>query len=87
LGVDHPLTLEAMNNLTFFQKDQGYFDEAKSLYEECMEKQLSTMGPGHPDVPKSLNNLADIVRVQGRFDDAERFIDRALQQVHVGEVN
>jgi hypothetical protein len=58
LGVNHPNSLTAMNNLALaFDRQDRYF-EAQDLYHCCVDCQKSTLGNDHPDTLMTMNNLA-----------------------------
>lgn len=47
---------------------QGRYDEALKLYEEVVQIDLTTLGPGHASVAATLNNMALVCAFAHRID-------------------
>jgi hypothetical protein len=45
-----------MNSLAVLYDEQGQYDQAQPLYEECLETRQSTLGKTHPDTLCLMNN-------------------------------
>jgi tetratricopeptide (TPR) repeat protein len=78
LGVDHPDTLVAMNDVAYLYMDQGRYDEAEPLYHEALEIKKRVLGDDHPSTLIAMSNLARTYRNQGRYDEAEPLYREAL---------
>ncbi len=66
---DHA-TLSAMNNLAILYDNQGEYEKALPLYEECLRQNTVTFGQQHPVTLHSMNNLACLYDDQGQFTKA-----------------
>lgn len=66
LGVLHPDTLDAMDDLAALLWEQGDLSEAEELYAELVETRSIVLGPSHADTLRSRLNLALVVRELGR---------------------
>jgi tetratricopeptide (TPR) repeat protein len=51
-------------------QDQGEYDRALPLLEDCLEKRKRILGDDHPDTLVSISNLADLLQDQGEYDRA-----------------
>ncbi|KAK4457637.1 hypothetical protein QBC42DRAFT_278636 [Cladorrhinum samala] len=71
LGVDHPSTLESMDNLASIYMNQGRWEEAESLWVQVLETSKRILGEDHFGILKSMDNLAWIYMKQGRWKEAE----------------
>ena len=60
----------AMNNLALLYHNQGKYDKAEPLLEQCYEMMKSKIRPDHPDTMTAMNNLAVLHYKQGRYDKA-----------------
>jgi non-specific serine/threonine protein kinase/serine/threonine-protein kinase len=78
-GVDHPSTLNSMNNLAELYREQGRLDEAESLHIETLETRKRVLGDDHLETLESMNNLALMYMNNGRYDEAESFFLEALE--------
>ncbi|RGD58430.1 tetratricopeptide repeat protein [Kitasatospora xanthocidica] len=79
LGIDHPDTLTARNNLAAAYSDAGHTDEAMRLQEEVLEDRRRVLGDDHPDTLTTRNNLAVTYRGAGRTDDAVSLLEQVLE--------
>ncbi|MBN1855191.1 MAG: serine/threonine protein kinase [Pirellulales bacterium] len=70
LGLDHPDSLTAMNNLANAYHDVGTLDRAVFIHEETLKRRKEKIGPDHPDTLSSMNNLALAYTAIGRLDKA-----------------
>ena len=77
-GPDHPSVATSLNNLAELLRAQGYFDEARPLYERSLGIREKSLGPDHPEVATSLNNLAALFLEEGQFDEARPLLERSL---------
>ncbi|KAJ7357900.1 hypothetical protein DFH08DRAFT_437176 [Mycena albidolilacea] len=71
LGVDHPDTLRAMENLATTYHQLGRYQEAKPLEVAVSEKWKQFLGVDHPDTLHAMGNLAAIYHQLGRYQEAE----------------
>jgi hypothetical protein len=65
-------------------QDQGEYDRALPLYEDCLEKRKRILGDDHPDTLASIQNLARLLQRQSSADMVEsamRLIDSSLLPV------
>jgi non-specific serine/threonine protein kinase/serine/threonine-protein kinase len=72
LGLDHPDTLHAMNNLAAILHSDGRYPEAEKVHRETLEIRRRVLGPEHLDTLMSMNNLAIVLDDEGRFAEAEK---------------
>ena len=70
LGVDHQVTLNAINSLGMSYLRSGKLDQAVLLHEETLKLRKDTLGPDHIDTLVSMNNLARTYEVAGKWDKA-----------------
>ena len=70
LGVDHPDTLVAMNNLASFYLDAGRLEEAVGMWEEVLRLRREKLGADHPDTLRAMGNLGKFYCVTGRLEEA-----------------
>jgi tetratricopeptide (TPR) repeat protein len=71
LGMEHPDTLNSMNNLASTYRDQGRWKEAEELEVQVIETRKRVFGAEHPDTLTSMANLASTYQDQGRWKEAE----------------
>ncbi|KAL7755426.1 hypothetical protein ACKLNR_014524 [Fusarium oxysporum f. sp. zingiberi] len=79
LGLDHPLTLNSINNLASTYRKQGRWEEAEKLFVEVMEMSKAKLGVDHPSTLTSMANLASTYRKQGRWKEAEKLEVEVMQ--------
>ena len=79
LGIDHPSTLESMNNLALVLRHQGKYDEAEKMHRYTLELKEKLLGIDHPSTLHSMNNLALALRHQGKYDEAEKMHRQELE--------
>ncbi len=58
LGVDHPLTLQTMNNLAICYEQLEAYEDAEKYYSDCLERQQRVLGPAHEQTLTAMYNLA-----------------------------
>ena len=78
IGDSHPHTLASMNSMAGLFKAQGRYNEAESLYAECLLVMRETLGDRHPDTLEAVISMADSFKVQVRYDEAEPFYVECL---------
>ena len=61
-------------------QDQGEYDRALPLYEDCLEKRKRILGDDHPHTLDSINNLADLLQDQGEYDRALPMFEDCLEK-------
>ena len=59
-----------MSALGGLLKDQGMYDRALPIYEDCLAKRKRVLGEDHPDTLALLNNLAFLFESMGEYDRA-----------------
>ena len=70
LGVDHPHTLTARNNLASFLGEAGFGDEAIEHFRSLVADQIRVLGNHDPATVTSWSNLASLLGQSGRVDEA-----------------
>jgi tetratricopeptide (TPR) repeat protein len=80
LGENHPSTLKSLNNLALLYKNQGDYDKALPLFEECLEKRKLILGNDHRDTLTTLDNLAGFFRSRRDYDKALRLFQECLEK-------
>ena len=78
LGLQHPVTLDSINNLALLYKAQGHYGEAEPLFQRALVDYERVRGPEHPDTLNCVNNLAGLYHAQGRYGEAELLLLRTL---------
>jgi tetratricopeptide (TPR) repeat protein len=78
LGMEHPDTLTAMNNLALTLGDQGDFSSARSLQEQILATERRVLGEEHPKTQSSITNLAATLRELGNLTSARELQEQAL---------
>jgi tetratricopeptide (TPR) repeat protein len=71
LGMRHPKTIWAYNDLGLVYRELGRLSEAETLLVEVVKLQEETLGKRHRDTINTYGNLAVIYRAMGRLDEAE----------------
>jgi hypothetical protein len=66
LGLEHPVTLTSMGNLSLTYRNQGRWKEAKELFVQVMETRKRMLGSEHSFTLTSMANLAFTWKEQGR---------------------
>jgi tetratricopeptide (TPR) repeat protein len=70
LGLEHPNTLEARNNLAVSYTDAGRTFEAIAILEPLLADRERILGPEHPRALSTRNSLAGAYRIAGRTPEA-----------------
>ncbi|KZP31621.1 hypothetical protein FIBSPDRAFT_1037571 [Athelia psychrophila] len=78
LGVNHPDTLAAPNNLALLYYDQGKYEEAGWLYQQALAGQERQLGSDRLDTLSAVGNLANLRVQQSKLEEAETLCNRAL---------
>ncbi len=76
--VEHPRTLNAMNNLGLVLWEQDRLEEAEQMFRETLDGRIRALGEMHLTTARTFDNLGMILSEQGEFDEAERLQRRAL---------
>ncbi|MGE0824583.1 MAG: tetratricopeptide repeat protein [Candidatus Binatia bacterium] len=79
LGVPHPRTLTALNNLAQTRKARGDLAGARILQEQVLQQRQQLLGPEHPDTLTAMNNLAGTYYAQGDLGAAQTLQEHVLQ--------
>jgi eukaryotic-like serine/threonine-protein kinase len=82
LGVDHPDTLDAENELGRVYERLSRPGEALPLLEHAYERRRAILGESADDTLATMNNLAVVYRAMDRLADAER-LHRAVLAVRM----
>lgn len=67
-----------LNKAGFYLDDRSRYQEAESLYQQCLVICRRRIGPLHPDTAQELNNLGALYQRQGKYTQAERLHIQAL---------
>ena len=78
LGLEHPQTATAINNLGYGYQILGRFDLALNEHERSYAIQLRTLGEGHPQIVIDLANLGSTNLGLGNYDKAETYLTKAV---------
>ncbi|OQV00398.1 hypothetical protein CLAIMM_05895 isoform 2 [Cladophialophora immunda] len=78
LGVDHPSTLETVNNLGNLYVNQGKLVDAEGMYMRALAGKEKALGVNHPSTLDTVNNLGNLCVNQGKLDEAKVMYMRAL---------
>jgi tetratricopeptide (TPR) repeat protein len=91
LGMDHPNTVNNLNNLALLYESMGRYAAAETLLVKSLAIREEQLGATHIDTATSLNNLAGLYRVIGRYPEAEPLYVRSLviweQQLGINHPN
>ena len=79
LGIDHPDTLNTMNNLALAYYKAGELDLAVPLHEETLKLTKAKLGPDHLMTLTSMNYLAGAYVRAGKFDLAVPLYEETLK--------
>ena len=79
LGVEHPKTLIAMNDLALTLLAQGDLEGARKIYEQVLEISRRVLGAEHPEMLTSMNNLASTLHYQGDIKGARKIHEQVLE--------
>ncbi len=70
-GLEHPSTLNTVNNLGNLYADQGKMQEAEAMYRRALEGYEKAWGPEHTSTLDTVNNLAILYKNQCKLEEAE----------------
>ena len=79
VGLDHPGTLENMDDLAFAYRYSGKLDLALPLIEETLKFRKAKLGPDHPNTLASMENLAVAYQEAGKLDLALPLFEQTLK--------
>jgi tetratricopeptide (TPR) repeat protein len=79
-GDDHPNILIMLSNLASSLHDNGEYDRALPLYEECLSNRKRILGDDHPDTLTSLSNLASVLHDKGEYERALPLFEECLSK-------
>jgi tetratricopeptide (TPR) repeat protein len=89
-GLEHPETLQSMNNFAKAYQSAGRLDEAEALFREGLEqsRQKNATRPGSDPGSEGvfLHHLADLLRQKNELVEARQLAEEAvrLYQLHPG---
>ena len=69
------VVLESLGDLYYRQRK---FDDAESIYNDCLDKQITALGLTHPELAKTLNKVAAAQTFQNKFAQAEDSLKQAI---------
>jgi tetratricopeptide (TPR) repeat protein len=78
LGVDHPSTIAARNNLASVYQSSGRIYEAIAVHEKTLAEAERSLGPDHPTTLASRQNLATAHRAAGGVNQAVPLYEEAV---------
>jgi tetratricopeptide (TPR) repeat protein len=76
--VDHPSTLNSLNNLAVFLIEQDKTLEAEPLCRESLERHRRVLGPSHPDTLVANSVMGYVLLRQDKPKDAEPYVREAI---------
>jgi tetratricopeptide (TPR) repeat protein len=79
LGLEHPETVGAMNDLAIVLDRMGKFAQEQRILEEVVEVKRRTLGPEDPVTLRSVSNLATVLAMQGLLEDAVKLAKETLE--------
>ncbi|KAF4454296.1 C2H2 type zinc finger domain protein [Fusarium austroafricanum] len=79
LGLEHPDTLMAKEQLARLYYSHNRIDAAKDLGDQALEGYLTVLGQEHPHTLVGMLDSAILYRRKGQFDEAERLVNRVLK--------
>ena len=77
--LEHPETLNSINNMGYLLSMQGKYDEAMSFISEALETQRRTLGEDHPETLTSINNMGFLLGSQGKNEESLLYYSEALE--------
>ena len=77
-GLDFEEKIRRKMAMATLRCDQGEYDRALPLYEECLAKRKRVLGDHHPFTLTSLNNLAALFKSKGEYDRALPLYEECL---------
>ena len=79
VGLDHPDTLQSMNNLALTIQRAGRLGGARNLHEEALDIVRRLLGPEHPYTLTSMNNLSNTLHAQNDLAGARKLQQEVLE--------
>ena len=79
LGIDHPLTIENLNNLAVIAYSQQRLPEAERLVRQAVERARRVWGDEHPETASQLSNLGLFLLEQGAVAEAEAVLSESVE--------
>lgn len=86
LGLEHPYTASALNNMAALCCQIGEYEQAERFCQHALQVLEKKLGAEHPDIAASLINLAAIYSLQGKGKQLVPLIVRAnsIFEKHLG---
>ena len=88
LGVEHPDTINAMENLAATYQYMGQYTEAEKLEMQVLDARNRILGVQHPQTITAMMNLAATYKCLGRHTEGEKLqieAQEAQSRVFAGE--
>ena len=79
LGIDHPSTIAARNNLASVYQSAGRVGEAVAVHKKTLAEVERSLGPDHPTTLASRQNLATAHRAAGHVSEAVPLYEKAVK--------
>jgi tetratricopeptide (TPR) repeat protein len=79
LGADHAATLTAACNLSCAYGSKGWFEQARALAQETLDRSRVSLGPEHPITLASMERLGGVLIPMNAFTEAERLFREILE--------
>lgn len=76
----HPLKIVWLNNVAMAYENDGNFDEAFELYNQCLDMARRAYADNHVSTAVLLNNIGSVHRQKGNFPNALDFFNQALNE-------
>ncbi|CCX04418.1 Similar to Kinesin light chain 2; acc. no. Q9H0B6 [Pyronema omphalodes CBS 100304] len=69
-GIEHPITLSALDNFVCAYSRRGYWAESEKLQLQIIQARVKTLGPTHTDTIQAAANYALILMKLQRVEEA-----------------
>jgi len=79
LGLEHPNTATANNNIANIYRVKGEYDKALARYNKALKIHEKVLGLEHSDTATAYNNIAGVYCAKGEYDKALMWYDKTLK--------
>lgn len=79
-GERNPVTLKCLQKYADRVSTAGRYQDAESLYRQCLQLQFEMLGPSHADRLMTLHNLGENQYRAGAYSDAEDLFSTAIKE-------
>jgi tetratricopeptide (TPR) repeat protein len=77
--IDHPETLETINDLGILHRQQQHYEKAERLLTEAFEGRKIKLGDDHPHTLQTVYELAILYKEQAQYEKAELLLLQAIE--------